>query len=45
MKSKMELVGPIHNMNLPTLDASHFLGTRRNSLSTLSQGMARQLQS
>ena len=37
--SKTELVGPIHAINLPSEEASHFLGFTRNSLSTLSQGI------
>ena len=40
VKSKMELVGPIQIMKLPTLEASHFLGLAMNSSSTLSHGMA-----
>ena len=36
----MELVGPIHNINFPTDEASHFLGILKNSSSTLSQGIA-----
>ena len=43
--SNTELVGPIQSMNLLIEDASHFLGTARNSLSTLSQGIAEQLKS
>ena len=38
--SKTELVGPIQIIKLLTLEASHFLGLVRNSLSTLSQGIA-----
>ena len=43
--SNTELVGPIHNINLPIDEDSHFLGLARNSLSTLSQGIAEQLKS
>ena len=38
--SKIELVGPIHSINFPIDEASHFLGAFKNSLSTLSQGIA-----
>ena len=40
VKSKIELVGPIHTMKFPTLEASHLRGTAINSSSTLSHGIA-----
>src|SRR5690606_22609208 len=39
-KSKTELTGPIYNINRETPLASHVFGFSRNSLSTLSHGMA-----
>ena len=44
-KSKIELVGPIHIINLPILEASHFFGSLINSSSTLSHGIALQHES
>ena len=41
MKSKTELVGPIHIIKLPTDEASHLRGTFKNSSSTLSPGNGR----
>jgi len=38
--SKTELVGPSHNINLLIEDASHLRGFSKNSLSTLSHGIA-----